>query len=145
MLIDALGYVAAGAVLATFSVRSIKTLRALAILSNVLFIAYAIGANLPPVLLLHALLLPLNALRLYEVMNGHAQSQDQNFTAATRHTIIKAPRTEATQQTEPRFLSVVANNFEDVPIADAVTSFRAHELTHRPIHPIRKHKSFNER
>ncbi len=145
MLIDALGYVAAGAVLATFSVRSIKTLRALAMLSNLLFIAYAISANLPPVLLLHALLLPLNALRLYEVMNGNARSCDQSLTAATQHTIIKAPRTEATQQTETRFLSVVAHNFEDVPNTDTSTSLRARERTHRNVDPIRKHKSLNER
>jgi hypothetical protein len=103
MLIDALGYVAAGAVLATFSVRSIKTLRALAIVSNVLFIAYAISANLPPVLLLHALLLPLNALRLYEVMKGNVRACDQSPTTATQCTIMKALRTNVTQQTETRF------------------------------------------
>jgi CRP/FNR family transcriptional regulator, cyclic AMP receptor protein len=77
MLIDTLGYVAAGAVLATFSVRAIKTLRVLAIISNLLFIAYAIGANLPPVLALHALLLPLNVLRLREVMIGNLRASDQ--------------------------------------------------------------------
>jgi CRP/FNR family transcriptional regulator, cyclic AMP receptor protein len=77
MLIDTLGYVAAGAVLATFSVRAIKTLRVLAIISNLLFIAYAMGANLPPVLALHILLLPLNVLRLREVMTGNPQVNGQ--------------------------------------------------------------------
>ena len=66
MLIDALGFVAAGAVLATFSVRSITALRTVAIISNLLFIVYAAGANLLPVLALHALLLPLNLWRLRE-------------------------------------------------------------------------------
>ena len=72
LLIDALGYLAAGAVLATFSVRCIKALRVLAIISNVLFIAYAASANLSPVLALHALLLPLNLWRLREVLVCYA-------------------------------------------------------------------------
>jgi CRP/FNR family transcriptional regulator, cyclic AMP receptor protein len=74
LLIDALGYLAAGAMLATFSVRSIKALRALAIISNLLFIAYAIGAGLLPVLALHALLLPLNLLRLREVLASDSRA-----------------------------------------------------------------------
>ncbi len=76
LLIDALGYLAAGAVLATFSVRCIRALRVLAIISNVLFIAYAASANLPPVLMLHALLLPLNLWRLREVLVGYAPVAD---------------------------------------------------------------------
>jgi hypothetical protein len=73
LLVDALGYLAAGAVLATFSVRSIKALRTLAIISNVLFIAYAVLASLSPVLVLHALLLPLNLLRLREVLSKNSR------------------------------------------------------------------------
>ena len=65
---DLLGYAAAGLVLATFSARSLATLRALAIVSNLLFIAYAACAGLPPVLVLHALLLPLNAIRLRQAL-----------------------------------------------------------------------------
>lgn len=61
---DLLGYAAAGLVLATFSFRSITALRSVAIVSNLLFIAYAAFAHLLPVLVLHALLLPLNLLRL---------------------------------------------------------------------------------
>jgi hypothetical protein len=63
---DLLGYCAAGLVLITFLAHSITTLRALAIASNVMFIAYALIAWLPPVLVLHALLLPLNAWRLWQ-------------------------------------------------------------------------------
>ncbi|CAN7763333.1 hypothetical protein LJR084_007271 [Variovorax sp. LjRoot84] len=58
--IDLLGYAAAALVLATFSARSMTALRSLAIASNLLFIAYAALTWLPPVLALHALLLPLN-------------------------------------------------------------------------------------
>jgi CRP/FNR family transcriptional regulator, cyclic AMP receptor protein len=68
-LTEVLGYAAAGLVLATFSVRSIAALRTLAIASNLLFIAYAACADLSPVLVLHALLLPLNALRLHEALS----------------------------------------------------------------------------
>jgi hypothetical protein len=63
---DLLGYVAAGLVLATFSVRSIAVLRSVAIASNVMFMVYAGAADLAPVFVLHAALLPLNLWRLHE-------------------------------------------------------------------------------
>lgn len=64
MLIDALGVAAGVAVIATFySVAPLKA-RLLALLSNVLFLAYAIFAGLWPVILLHGLLLPINLYRL---------------------------------------------------------------------------------
>jgi hypothetical protein len=75
-LTELLGYVAAGLVLATFSARSITALRALAIASNVLFIAYAACAHLPPVLILHALLLPINLVRLRQARQGLRSSSD---------------------------------------------------------------------
>ena len=61
---DLVGYTAAALVLLTFLAHSMGTLRAVAIASNVMVIAYALLADVPPVLLLHALLLPLNAWRL---------------------------------------------------------------------------------
>ena len=67
MLIDAIGIAAGLAVIATFySVVPVKV-RLLAILSNLLFIGYAIAAGLWPVLILHTVLLPLNLWRLDEV------------------------------------------------------------------------------
>ncbi|HVO08148.1 MAG TPA: hypothetical protein VMT83_15250 [Burkholderiaceae bacterium] len=63
---DLLGYLAAGLVLVTFLAQSMTALRAIAIASNVMFIAYALAAWLPPVLVLHALLLPLNVWRLWQ-------------------------------------------------------------------------------
>lgn len=65
---ELLGYTAAGLVLATFSAKSIVTLRVLAIASNLFFIAYAASSALMPVLVLHVLLLPLNAIRLRQAM-----------------------------------------------------------------------------
>jgi hypothetical protein len=61
------GYVAAGLVLATFSMRTMIPLRFIGIASNVAFIVYGLAGGLYPVLVLHALLLPLNVYRLVEM------------------------------------------------------------------------------
>ena len=66
MTIDSIGYVAASLVLATFCARTMVLLRALAIASNLAFIAYGLLAHLWPILLLHAVMLPLNVYRLLE-------------------------------------------------------------------------------
>jgi hypothetical protein len=62
--IDWLGWLAASLVLATFCMNDMVALRWAAIASNLAFIAYGGLAGLGPVLALHALLLPLNLLRL---------------------------------------------------------------------------------
>lgn len=61
---DAIGYVAAGLVLATFCMHSMRALRWVAIASNLAFIAYALLADLAPILVLHGLLIPINLARL---------------------------------------------------------------------------------
>ena len=66
MTIDSIGYVAASLVLATFCARTMVLLRALAIASNLAFIAYGLLAHLWPILLLHAVMLPPNVYRLLE-------------------------------------------------------------------------------
>jgi hypothetical protein len=77
-LTEVMGYAAAALVLATFSVQHIAALRCLAIASNLMFIAYAASATLPPVLILHSILLPLNALRLWQALqrSEHTGQQD---------------------------------------------------------------------
>lgn len=75
---DLLGYCAAGLVLITFLAQSITTLRSLAIASNVMFIAYALIAWLPPVLVLHALLLPLNAWRLWQASRSQLRGPSRH-------------------------------------------------------------------
>lgn len=84
---DLLGYMAAGLVLVTFLAQSMTTLRAIAIASNVMFIAYALLAWLPPVLVLHALLLPLNAWRLWQV----ARSQPRESERVEPSLVLRAP------------------------------------------------------
>ena len=69
---EALGYAASSAVLATFLMRSMVPLRLIAILSNVLFIGYGYLAHIQPVFILHAVLLPINLVRLAAPGNGDA-------------------------------------------------------------------------
>ena len=67
-LVDILGYAASAAVLATFCMSTMIPLRILALGSNVLFMAYGYVDHLYPVFTLHAILLPVNALRLMQFL-----------------------------------------------------------------------------
>jgi hypothetical protein len=62
-----LGFIAAALSLASFMMKSMLPLRALAMTSNVFFIMYGYVESLWPALLLHSALLPLNATRLWEI------------------------------------------------------------------------------
>jgi hypothetical protein len=64
--VDILGYAASAAVLATFCMSTMIPLRILALGSNVLFMAYGYVDHLYPVLILHAILFPVNTLRLVQ-------------------------------------------------------------------------------
>ena len=59
-----IGFVASALVLAAFGMKDMINLRIVAIFSNFAFIAYALVLDLPPVLVLHVILLPLNSWRL---------------------------------------------------------------------------------
>jgi CRP/FNR family cyclic AMP-dependent transcriptional regulator len=61
------GYVASLLVFVAFYMKMMIPLRVIAILSNVAFIIYAVGSHLYPVLILHAVLLPLNGIRLRQM------------------------------------------------------------------------------
>jgi hypothetical protein len=65
--VDMVGWAASATVLATFCMNTMIPLRVLAIISNVLFLAYGAIANIFPVLVLHAILLPVNVVRLVQV------------------------------------------------------------------------------
>jgi hypothetical protein len=65
---DLAGYTASTMVLFTFITKDMRLLRVLAIFSNVAFITYGMLVWLPPVLCLHLLLLPVNVLRLHELL-----------------------------------------------------------------------------
>jgi hypothetical protein len=61
---DLVGYIASMMVLLAFMTKEMRLLRVLAMLSNIAFISYGILDWLPPVFCLHAVLLPVSALRL---------------------------------------------------------------------------------
>jgi hypothetical protein len=63
---DIIGFVASALVLATFAMKDMRRLRAMAVLSNLAFIVYGAINGLLPVLILHLLLFPLNLRRLIE-------------------------------------------------------------------------------
>jgi len=67
MTAEGIGWLAAGLTLLTFSMRSMVALRLAALAANLCFIVYGASAGLPPVLVLHVLLLPCNLLRLAEL------------------------------------------------------------------------------
>lgn len=71
--VELTGYAAAVLVFVTFCMKTLVPLRIMAIASNVVFIVYAMGAGLLPVLLLHAALLPLNILRTWEQIRIYQQ------------------------------------------------------------------------
>jgi len=66
-LFDLIGYLASGLVFCTFYLKTMIRLRVVALVSNVAFIIYGEIGHLWPIIVLHALLLPLNAWRLIEV------------------------------------------------------------------------------
>ena len=75
MLTDALGYVAAGLVFATFCAKRMASLRALAIVSNVAFIGYGFLDSLWPILVLHSAMLPMNIQRYRQSVRGHCSTR----------------------------------------------------------------------
>jgi hypothetical protein len=73
---DLSGYVASTLVLLTFVAKDMRLLRTVAILSNLAFITYGTIEWLPPVLFLHMVLLPLNIVRLREIVRATQATGD---------------------------------------------------------------------
>lgn len=88
---EATGFVASTLVLMTFTMKDMRMLRIIAILSNVAFIGYGMLDWLPPVLFLHTLLLPLNIFRLRQ-MQAKIVAADRSSASAAR---IRQPRSSA--------------------------------------------------
>jgi CRP/FNR family transcriptional regulator, cyclic AMP receptor protein len=66
--IEALGYIAAACTLATYSMKTMIPLRISGIIANCFFIAFGFFGAIYPTLILHVILLPLNAVRLYQML-----------------------------------------------------------------------------
>jgi hypothetical protein len=62
------GYLAAGLLLLTFSMRQMVALRAVAMASSAAWLVYAGADHLYPVFSLHIMLLPLNGIRLHQAL-----------------------------------------------------------------------------
>lgn len=77
LFVDILGYAASTAVLATFCMSTMISLRIVALISNVLFVAYGVVDHVCPVFILHAILFPVNALRVVQLQRM-AQSTVRN-------------------------------------------------------------------
>ena len=73
------GYLAACFTVATYSMRTMIPLRISGICANCLFITYGYLAAAYPNLLLHAILLPLNIVRLYQMMRLISQVKDASL------------------------------------------------------------------
>jgi hypothetical protein len=65
--IELAGYLASALVFLTFYMKTMIPLRVIGILSNVAFMTYGLGGRLYPVFILHAILLPLNGMRLVQM------------------------------------------------------------------------------
>jgi len=72
---DAIGVIAACLVFVTFYMRDMTMLRMLALCSNFAFIVYGFGLRLAPIWLLHAVLLPVNAWRLWQDISARSLQQ----------------------------------------------------------------------
>ena len=70
------GYVASTLGLCTFVAKDMRVLRIVAIFSNLAFITYGTIEWLPPVLYLHLALLPLNIVRLAQIVRATPATAD---------------------------------------------------------------------
>jgi hypothetical protein len=110
---ELVGFAAALAVLASFSMSSIIPLRSVAILSNVLFIIYGALGHIHPVLLLHAALLPINLIKLYQIARSRQLDckQSEIETRKTSHPRRPQHQTPLPNNRERPF-PVVANELK---------------------------------
>jgi hypothetical protein len=67
--VTVIGFVAAGLVIATLSMRTMVPLRVIGIASNFAFVTYGFLFGSYPTVVLHSILLPLNVYRLREMLN----------------------------------------------------------------------------
>ena len=91
---DAVGFLAAGLVVAAFCMKDILHLRMIAVASNVAFLAYGVALGLMPVWLLHLVLLPVNVVRLWQVSSRTATNATQDRRKA-RLIVRRARRTRS--------------------------------------------------
>jgi hypothetical protein len=85
-----IGFLASALVLTTFGMKDMVSLRIVAICSNIAFIAYALVLSLPPILILHVMLLPLNGWRLTQALQDSPSSDSR--LAFVKHKLVWSSR-----------------------------------------------------
>lgn len=88
---DLIGYLAALLVAAAFCMKSIVALRSVAILSNIAFVAYGYLGGLMPVLLLHLVLLPVNLVRLGQILEIGRDLRKGSVGGPRSHMAVESP------------------------------------------------------
>ena len=119
---DLLGYVASGAVLITFLMHTMRLLRLVAILSNILFVAYASVEHIYPVLALHVVLLPVNIWRLCAPATGGAAPSTPSAAP------VRASRRAATPYALWFAAGVIAGLISPLPVLVLVGKSEASKL-----------------
>lgn len=94
---DFAGYLASAMVLLTFMTKDMRLLRVLAIFSNIAFVTYGMLVWLPPVFCLHLLLLPVNVLRLREMLTARSRQWTAE-PSPLRFCLVSAPRAVPTKR-----------------------------------------------
>jgi hypothetical protein len=75
--IDLIGWVAAALTLLAFTSRDVRLLRSASLAASVAFITYGAASSTWPVLALHAVLLPVNLLRLFELHRASRRTSER--------------------------------------------------------------------
>jgi hypothetical protein len=70
-----LGFAAAMAVLASFCMTTVSSLRRVAVASNILFISYGLVAHIHPVFFLHIVLLSINIVKLARLQSSSRMNE----------------------------------------------------------------------
>jgi hypothetical protein len=99
------GYIASTLVLFTFVAKDMRLLRTVAIFSNLAFITYGTIEWLPPVLFLHMMLLPLNIVRLVEIIRAPEAAGDLTQALGAQNSGADTSHGQSTVAPWPIFLS----------------------------------------
>lgn len=88
--IELVGWIASAFTLATYAMKTMLPLRVAAILSNLFFMSYSLALGLWPMLVLDAVLLPLNVWRLWQILRQRRRISEARHAEEPDFSVIKA-------------------------------------------------------
>ena len=88
-LIEAVGWTASALTVATYAMNTMMTLRILALLSSVCFLIYGYANGLWPLMAMEATLLPINAYRLWQLLDLRRRITNDTPDAPDDFTIVR--------------------------------------------------------